>query len=162
MATSSAPTRSRVLTRRRSVGASTTSIDSRTSSAPCSSQSAALPCGSLSIRVTDRFPPAETAERYTAVVVLPTPPFNAATTKITSGTIARSGRQRARPRLRARSSERRTVARELGAVVAEHDLAGDAAPEVGSQGDDEPSEVVGFAEPTEWVRVDQRRDLLVG
>ncbi len=147
------------------MGASTTSIDSRTSSAACSSQSAALPCGSLSTRVTDRFPPPAAAARYTAVVVLPTPPFNAATTTITTGTLATSGARvpgaiacgRGAP-----GSERGAVAGQLGAVVAEHHLAGDAAAEVGGEGDHEPAQVVGLAETTEGVGVDERRDLVVG
>ena len=231
------------------MGASTTSIDSNTSSAACSTQSAALAWGSVSTRVTERLPATATADRYTEVVVLPTPPFSAATTTITGSTLARGGgpvpgrRCRARSgarggrgrgrsaaggrtdrehtgditstpwdrfadrfgapstdsptdsarpppirppirhavqrfahrfgagftdsatdsvRRRIRRGQSRAVAGELGTVVAEDDLAGHAAAEVGGEGDDEAAEVVGLAEAPERVRVDERRDRLVG
>ena len=54
------------------------------------------------------------------------------------------------------------VAGELGAVVAEDHLPGDAAPEVRRQRDDQTTEVVGLAQPTERVRGDELLHRLVG
>ena len=58
------------------------------------------------------------------------------------------------------TSECRAVAGELRAVVAEHQRAGDRAPEVGCERDHEAPEVLGFAEAPERVRGAQLGDLL--
>ena len=84
IATSSASTRSSALSSIRSVGASTSVTAARYSSSEASNHSAALACGSASISVVGRRAADARADRYTDVVVLPTPPFNAAITMIRS------------------------------------------------------------------------------
>src|SRR5262245_48392841 len=114
---------------------------------PISSATLRPPWSSMSTTTTDE--PSRASRRALAA---PTPDAAPVTTATGLIAVPSSGRP----------SSGRAVPREVRAVVGEHELAGDAAPEVGRERDDQTREVVGLAHPAKRQRLGQGVDVLVG